>query len=158
MIYSVVKRDFSFKNIVPILLILLLTVALAALATMWFFYLPLLVLILGLIVAIYLSPRFLKNEYEYSIEGDVFSVALIMNKKSRKELFSADIEKLIAAAPLDEAALGKTKKIDVRSSENPFYSAIFSSDTGCVAVIFSPGEEFIKQMRLLAPSKVKLSQ
>lgn len=156
--YCIVKRDFTFKCLVPLILTALLTLCVSFLSSMFFSYIPVLILLTGAAVIIYISPRFLKTEYEYSIEGGVFSVALIMNKKARRELFSSDIERLVSCQSGASGNDFKAKKINVSSSESPVYSALFSLDEGTALVLFSPSAEFMREMRLLAPSKVRLAQ
>lgn len=158
--YCVVKRDFNFKCVIPLILIALLTVFVSFLSGMFFSYIPFLIVLIGIIVIVYLSPRFLKTEYEYSIEGGVFSVALIMNKKARRELFSSDIERLVSCQPYADGGSvnGMSKKINAAASVNENYSAVFSSDDGNTIVLFSPSSEFMNELRLSAPSKVRLAQ
>lgn len=158
--YCVVKRPVTFKSFLPPLLIALFALFLAFLVMILtkFVYIPLLIVIASLAIDLYLAPRFLVNEYEYSVEGGVFSAAIIMNKKARRELFSADAEKLAACAPRDASQHGAVKKIDITSKENSDYYALFNTEDGSILILFSPSEEFLKELWLLAPSRVKLSQ
>ncbi len=155
----VIKKDVTFSSFTPVYLTAILTLALAVLAMiMGFIYIPILIFIIGVIVMIYFSPRCINQEYEYSLEGDKFIVAVIMNKSSRKELFSADMDKLISCAP-DDASYkkdGVSAKIKACSGGNSRYAAIFNGENGTSLVTFSPAEEFIESMRIIAPSKVKV--
>ncbi len=156
----VIKKDVTFSSFTPLYLTAILTLALAVLAMiMGFIYIPILVFIIGIIIMIYFSPRCINQEYEYSLEGDKFIVAVIMNKSSRKELFSADMDKLISCEPEKAASVtrdGVSSKIKACSGNNPRYSAAFNGENGMSLVTFSPAEEFLESMRIIAPSKVKV--
>lgn len=151
--YCVVKRNVTFKSFLPIILILVLAVAVAFLLLMLhLFFFPYLALALGFFAAVFLAPRFLNTEYEYSIEGDEFSVALIMNKAARKEIFSSDMTRLISCGKGIERAQRRVRA----AAGGDVYSAVFSDDDGQVCLLFTPTREFLEEMRLLAPSRVTL--
>ncbi len=155
----VIKKDVTFSSFTPLYLTAILTLALAVLAMiMGFIYIPILIFIIGIIIMIYFSPRCINQEYEYSLEGDQFTVAVIINKSSRKELFSADMDKLISCAPEDAFSKkdGVSLKIKACSGGNTRYAAAFNGENGNSLVTFSPAEEFVESMRIIAPSKVKV--
>lgn len=153
----IVKRNPSPMSFLPIVLILLITVALSVLSAQVSMYLPTFIMVLGITLAVYKVPSILKTEYEYNLEGDTFSVALVKNNSSRKELFSCDMAHLVSCVPQRECKMtphAKVVKADTASDNT--YCAIFTEEEKTVAVIFSPDEEFMKSMRLAAPLKVKL--
>ena len=150
----VVKRNISVKSFLPILLILVLTIAVYSLLRIIGLELfPILVALLGIFFAVLLTPRYMRTEYEYAIEGDTFSVSLILNRSARKELFSSDITRLSSCAP-SHLVVAPQKKLNAYVGKER-YTAIFTAEEGPYAVIFSPDAEFLEELRLLAPSKVK---
>ena len=153
-----VKRKISFKTLLPLIVVAILTVALSLVAAMFFAFIPVLVTIAGIAVIIYLAPSCLKTEYEYNIEGDTFSIAIIKNNASRKEIFSCDMNHLVSCVPLDDANIVYTpNKINAYVDGLNTYYAIFTQEEQTAAVTFSPSDEFMKSMRLIAPLKVKLN-
>ena len=153
--YCVVKRSVTFKSFLPIILILVLTVAVAFLLLMLhLMFFPYLALAVGLFAAVYFTPRFLKTEYEYAIEGESFSVSLIMNRSARREIFSSDMTRLVSCRRgVEKNAQNRVKAV----GGNDVYSAVFSTDDGQVCLLFTPSREFLEQMRLSAPSRVSLN-
>ena len=157
MYYCIVKKPISFISLVPVAILLILTALICYFTTPIYPYLPIFVAAIGIMLSLYLLPRATKCEYEYSIEGDLFTVSIIRNKASRKVLFSTDIANLVSCAPFDEADKGTfvRQKINASVDTNTLYYALFSVDEITSAVLFSPDDEFIKSLRLLAPLKVK---
>lgn len=155
--FCIVKRDVTFKSIIPVILILAVTFFISFLSSAAFIYIPFFVIIAGISLAIYLAPRFLKTEYEYNLEGDEFSIALIRNNSSRKELFACEIKHLVTCTPFDDRdnSVRATAHINAASSQNSLYHMIFTEEGKTVTVTFSPSDDFVKELRLLAPSKVK---
>lgn len=149
----IVKRKATLTSLLPIFLILLVSAVLTALFMQIFSFV---ILIAGVIAALALMPSRLFTEYEYNLEGEQLSVALIRNKSSRKELFSADISNLVSCAPY-EPHLVTGVKIDVSTASDSRYVAVFSEEGKTASVIFSPTNDFMQSFRLLAPSRVKLN-
>ena len=151
----VVKRKISAKSFLPILLILVLTLAVySLLRILGLEFFPILVVLLGIFFAALLTPRYMRTEYEYAIEGDDFTVSLILNRSARKELFSADITRLSSCAP-SHLVVAPQKKLNAYVGKER-YTALFTLEEGPFAVIFSPDAKFLEEMRLIAPSKVRL--
>ncbi len=157
MYYCIVKKPMSFISILPVAIVLILTALICYFTTPIYPYLPIFVAAVGIMLSLYLLPRATKCEYEYSIEGDLFTVSIIRNKASRKELFSADVKSLVSCVPFDEADkhILVRQKINASVNANTLYYALFSVDEVTTSVLFSPDDEFIKSLRLLAPLKVK---
>lgn len=152
----VVKRKNSASSFMPLVCIALASLLFSVISMSVFVYIPILVLIVGIIAIIYFTPHFLRCEYEYNLEGESFSVALIRNKSSRKELFSCDISHLVSCEPYKSQRI-VGEKVDVSSCDNTPFIATFSEEGKQATVLFSPDDEFVREFRLLAPSKVKLN-
>lgn len=157
MYYCIVKKSMSFISLLPVALILIATALVCYLTTPIYPYLPIFLAAIGIAFSLWLLPRATKCEYEYNIEGDLFTVSIIRNKSSRKVLFSTDISNLVSCAPFDEAdkSASVSQKINASVSENTLYYALFSEDETTTSLLFSPDDEFINSLRLLAPRKVK---
>lgn len=149
----IVKRKFKINALAPsfallgiglIALVLLLSIS-APLA----FTLCAACLIAGALIA----PSAIFTEYEYNLEGGTFSVALIKNKASRKELFACDIDHMIGCEKYNGQPLSGIR-LDYSDNENVF-SIVFNEDGKQTAVLFSPDEAFFHELFMLAPSKVK---
>lgn len=154
-----VKRQANALSFLPLIFIALASIALAVMALFMFtIYLSVVILIVGAAIIVYLTPSILNSEYEYSLEGDSFSIAIIKNNSSRKELFSCEMDYLVSCTPFDERdTYTKTKmNISAYAKDTPLYYAIFTQEDQTVSITFSPSEEFMKSMRLIAPLKVKL--
>ncbi len=157
--YCIVKRPITFKTFIPFISVFLLTVVLAVSAMTSFTFIPILIAILGAVALVYILRTSLNCEYEYTIEGETFIVALIRNNTSRKELFTGNMSHILSCTPFedrDKYASPRTH-INASSDANILYYALFSDEEITKAVTFSPSEEFLKEMRLLAPSKVKVN-
>ncbi len=157
MYYCIVKKSLSFISVLPVMLILLLTALLCYFTTPIYRYLPLFIAAVGIIFAMIILPKLTNVEYEYNIEGDLFSVSVIRNHASRKTLFSSDISNLISCVPSDESDknFSPSKRINASAGTNTLYTALFSEDETKSAVTFSPSDEFLDSLYLLAPRKVK---
>ena len=149
----VVKRKFTLKALFPSFALLgvgfiamLLFIKASTIASMLF-------LIIGAIAGAAVAPSFIFTEYEYNLEGEVFSVSLIRNKASRKELFSCDIAYLVTCEKFTGQPLGGIK-LDYSEGANP-YCAIFNEEGKQASIVFSPDDDFLRELFLLAPSKVK---
>lgn len=151
-----VKRKVTFSAFVPTIAILAVTLAVALIAVRVFALFSYLLIALGTTVAIVLIPHFIRTEYEYNLEGDSLSVALIRNNSSRKELFCCDIPFLVSCEMYKNQPI-QGVKVDVTGGDNPSYIAVFSEDGKVATLLFSPNDAFMQEMRLLAPSKVKLN-
>ncbi len=148
----IVKRKITFKSIFPLLLIFI-----AALALMLVFKsIAVLFLVLGAISLFCLAPSLLFTEYEYNLEAEEFTVALIRNKSTRKVLFGCDIAYLVKCEPYQNSHISG-EKLDFSVSGITAFTAVFSEEGKTASVIFSPNDEFVRELRLLAPSKVKLN-
>ncbi len=155
----IVKRKPTVSSFLPLALIGVISVVLAVASLLMFtFYLSLVILIAGAAIIVYLTPGVLKTEYEYNLEGESFSVAIIKNNSSRKELFSCEMDYLVSCTPFEKRDTYTKAKatINAYSAEGATYYAIFTQEEQTVAVSFSPSQEFINSMRLMAPLKVKL--
>ena len=152
----IVKRKATPMSFIPIVAILLVTSGLSVLSAFISAYLPVFVMVIGVGLAVYKLPSITKSEYEYNLEGDTFSVAIIKNNSSRKELFISDMEKLVSCTPQSEAHVISFARVINSASEGNVYCAVFTQEEKTIAVNFSPSEEFMKSMRLVAPLKVKL--
>lgn len=157
MYYCIVKKPMSFISLIPVAVLLLITALICYFTTTIYPYLSIFVAFIGIALSLWLLPRTFNCEYEYSIEGDLFTVSIIRNKASRKVLFSTDAKNLVSCAPFDEADKSSLvrQKINASVDTNTLYYALFSVDETTTAVLFSPDDEFIKSFRLLAPLKVK---
>lgn len=154
----IVKRCVTLKSFLPLFLIAALSVLLAFASAFIFAFIPFLILIIGMGVIIYLVPSVINTEYEYNLEGDTFSIAIVKNNAFRKELFSCDMNYLVSCSPFDEADFVSTRnKINAYVKGKTAYYAVFTQDEQTAAVTFSPSEDFIKSMRLIAPLKVKIN-
>ncbi len=154
--HCIVNRPLGFSSFAPLILILAATIVLSSLAAMISFSLSMVVLIVGIVILCVLTPRYIRCEYEYSLEGDTFSVALIMNKSSRKELFSSDMEQLIVCETAAGKNVASTRTVNAAVPTGISYRAEFSCEEGSTSVIFTPSEEFLQEMRLYSPSKFHL--
>ncbi|MCD8049949.1 MAG: hypothetical protein LUG52_10245 [Clostridia bacterium] len=154
--HCIVNRPLGFSSFAPLLLILVATIVLSSLASIVSFSLSLVILVVGVVILCVLTPRYIRCEYEYSLEGDAFSVALIMNKSSRKELFSSDMEQLIVCENAAGKNVSSTRTVSAIAKSGTAYRAEFSCEEGTASVIFTPSEEFLKEMRLYSPSKFHL--
>lgn len=153
-----VKRKVTLKTFLPLIIVALITLALSVVASMFFAFIPLLIIIAGIIVIIAISPALLRTEYEYNIEGETFSIAIIKNNSSRKEIFSCNMHHLVSCVPLNEADLIYTSnKINAYVEGITAYYAVFTQEEQTACVTFSPSDDFIKSMRLIAPLKVKVN-
>lgn len=152
----IVKRSFTLKLLFPSLTVLAVTfiVGIASLALLPSLFIP--VLAVGIIIAVLLVPGSIFTEYEYNIEADIFSVALIKNKSSRKELFSCDIEHLVTIEPYANQKINGVK-LDCSEKINTPYIAVFNVEGNISSVLFSPDDAFVRELFLLSPSKVKRS-
>lgn len=150
----VVKKSFTFKSLLPSLISVIIGIVFALLAAHFIPVLFVPLLAAGVIIGAVIAPGNLFTEYEYTIEGDSFSVSVIRNNASRKELFSCDISFLLSCEPYTG---GKTygTRLDYSENINTTYCATFNEEGKQAAVIFSPDEAFIRELFLLAPSKVK---
>lgn len=155
----IVKRCVTLKSFLPLFLIAAFSASLAFAASFVFAFIPFLIIIIGIGVIVYLTPSVINTEYEYNLEGDMFSIAIVKNNASRKELFSCDMDYLVSCVPLDEANFISTRnKINAYvENSNPIYYAVFTQDEQSAAITFSPSDDFIKSMRLIAPLKVKIN-
>lgn len=152
----IVKRKATPSSFLPVVAILAITLVAAVLLAAVYMFLAVFILALGTGIAVYLLPTLSRTEYEYNLEGETLSVALIRNNSSRKEIFSCDIAHLISCEPYKNQPISGTK-VDVQAGENKSFIAVFSEEGTLASVIFSPDDAFIGNMRLLAPSKVKLN-
>ncbi len=151
-----VKRKATLSSYLPVFAILAATLVAAILLAAVYLFLAVFILALGTGIAVYLLPGISKTEYEYNLEGETLSVALIRNNSSRKEIFSCDIAHLISCEPYKNQPVSGTK-VDVQAGENPSFIAVFSEEGNTASLIFSPDDAFVHELRLLAPSKVKLN-
>lgn len=151
----IVKRKFTLKALLPPIVAVAAGMIAFVLLLKFFIFLSYLALAIGLAVAAFLIPGALSSEYEYNLEGEVFSVALIRNKSSRKELFSCDIAHLVSCEGFTNQPLYGTK-LNFSENTNTLYLAVFNEEGKQASVIFSPDEAFVRELRLLAPSKVKV--
>ena len=150
----IIKKSFTVKALFPSLLIfaLSLIIACVALFIVPFLFAP--VILIGAIISVVIAPGNIFTEYEYNIEGELFSVALIKNKSARKELFACDIDHLITCEPYTNQKTSGTV-LDFSESINPTYLAVFNEEGKTASVIFSPDKAFVQELFLLSPSKVK---
>lgn len=156
MYYCTVKKSVSLTSVLPVMFILLLTAFLCYITTPIYQYLPIFIAAVGIISSMIILPKLTKTEYEYNIEGDLFTIALIRNHSSRKILFASDISNLVSCSPQKAADTNFTpsKRIVATAGENTAYIALFSEDETKTAITFSPSNEFIDSLYLLAPRKV----
>lgn len=154
--YCIVKKNISFISLIPAMLILIITALLCFFTTTVYPYLPIFIAGIGICISLYLIPRATVREYEYSVEGDIFTVSLIKNKASRKELFSCEIFHLISCTPYEQHSPLPTasKTINASVHYNTPYGALFSEDENKTLIIFSPSDDFVNSLRILAPGKV----
>lgn len=149
----IVKRKFTPKALFPSFAVL----GIGFIAMLLLFkastVAALLVLGIAAIAGALIAPSFIFTEYEYNLEGEVFSVALIRNKASRKELFSCDIAHLVTCEKFTGQPLGGIK-LDYSEGAEP-YCAVFNEEGKQAAIIFSPDDAFVRELFLLSPSKVK---
>ena len=150
----IIKRSFTFKSLAPSLIAFAIGFVIACLALKFLYALSVISLAAGLIIAVIIIPANIFTEYEYNLEGETFSVALIRNKSSRKELFGCDIAHLITCEPYLNQPLGGIK-LDYSEKVNTTYFAVFNEEGKQAAVIFSADEAFVRELFLMAPGKVK---
>ena len=155
--YCIVKKPTTIASLIPVAIILIIAAVLCFVLAPIYPYATIFIAAAGIVLALWLLPRATKSEYEYSIEGDLFTVAVIQNKASRKELFSGKIDDLISCVPFDERdmSVNVAKSIKAQAGENTLYYALFTHEEATEAIVFSPSDEFVNSLRLLAPRKVK---
>lgn len=131
-------------------------------ASLLFFHLHTIVSIIFIVLVfldIYMFRR-LDVEYEYVyFDGDV-DIAKIMNKQSRKDLFSCNIkEDMDIIAPTESPELQryqdlKTLDYSTKNPGNKTYTMVTLYKGQKVKVIFEPNEKMLNGMRDTAPRKV----
>ncbi len=150
----IIKRSFTFKALLPSLMSVLISLVIGFISVIFIPSLFIPILAIGVIIAIAIAPGNIFTEYEYNLEGESFSVALIRNNSSRKELFSCDMEHLISCEPYTNQRINGAK-FDYSEKVNTPYCALFNENGKQASVIFSPDEAFVRELFLIAPGKVK---
>ena len=150
----IVKRSFSIKALTPSFVIIAAgaLLAFASLMLLPALFFPLMGI--GVIIGAVIASGNISTEYEYNLEGDSFSVALIKNNSSRKELFSSDMAHLLSCEPYSGGKLYGTT-LNFSENVNTAYSIVFNEEGKQTSVIFSPDEAFVRELFLVSPSKVK---
>ncbi len=149
----IIKRKFKMKSLLPSFALfgigLIALLLLLGISAIFAFAVCAACIITGAVIA----PSAIFTEYEYNLEGDTFSVALIKNKASRKELFACDIAHLVVCEKYTGQPLFGVK-LDYSEGEN-VCSVVFNEEGKQATVLFSPDEAFLHELFMLAPSKVK---
>lgn len=119
-----------------------------------------------LLVALYfLYDIFSKKEYEYTLEGTRFSVAVIWGKRYRKEVHSMDLKDLEVVAPSWHERVAKYKKhggsvklpkFDYTSydEDTPYYTMIIMEDRKKIKLLLDLNEGMFQILKQMYPEKV----
>ena len=130
------------------------------------FFHPLLLMagILFIGLGIFLKPR-QEIEYEYSYVNGTLDVDCIYGRQSRKSLASYDLCQMesmapAASSPQNGFAGGSLKTVDYTSGEeadrDKVYAVILPHNGERIRLLFQPTESMKKDIRMRAPSKVRL--
>lgn len=111
---------------------------------------PLFVLVLLLTLIFFLvTKKYLKVEYEYSFEGESFSIAKIYNKQARRSIVEIDLRKTLITAPADKDNLGRATRLhpdrilELTSYPNAphTYFTIFEDESENRILVYFEGDE-----------------
>lgn len=103
--------------------------------------------------------RRMNVEFEYVYFNGDLDIDKVMNKQSRKRMFSTNIKEMEVIAPTGSVELHpyqRTKVLDF-STHNPqdtTYEMVTSFKGQTVRVIFNPNEKMLNGMKNMAPRKV----
>lgn len=119
-----------------------------------------------LLICLYLVfDMFSQKEYEYTMEGNQFSIAVIIGKTRRRQVHELDLNKLEVVAPNwhDKVAKyrlkGRTEKLpkyDYTSYDDdiPYYTMIIGEGREKIKILLDLNEEMLRAMKNLYPDKV----
>ena len=108
---------------------------------------------------------FSQKDYEYTLEGNNFSVDVIYGKRYRKCAHVLDLREMEVVAPnwhqevakyRKNGGTVKLKKFDYTSYNDdvPYYTMIIMEDGKKIKLLLDLTEEMLHQMKTLYPSKV----
>jgi len=112
---------------------------------------------------VYLAFKRTDVEFEYAFMQDELRVDKIFSKSKRKSCGTIQMSDVEIVAPEDDDELKRYENEDYKivdfSSRIPYdmrYVAFVRKDSGIKKVIFDPDEDIVKEMRRIAPNKVKM--
>lgn len=135
-------------------------VAVTALSVLLIFIFPYAIwLTMILVILDFILIRRMDVEYEYIYFNGDLDIDKIMNKESRKRVFSTNIKEMEVIAPSgSQEVLGcqHIKAIDLSTCnpESKTYEMVTSFKGERVRLIFEPDEKMLNAMRDMAPRKV----
>lgn len=118
-----------------------------------------------LICLYFLFDLFSQKEYEYIMEGNQFSIDVIMGKRHRKQAHELDLNKLEVVAPNWHEKVAKYRikggterlpKYDYTSYDDdiPYYTMIIGEGREKIKILLDLNEEMLRAMKNLFPDKV----
>ncbi|MDO4329791.1 MAG: hypothetical protein Q4C66_10695 [Lachnospiraceae bacterium] len=104
-------------------------------------------------------------DYEYVMEGDTFTIALIHAKRRRKTVHQLNLKDMEVVAPNRHEAvaqyrknnkMGKITKYDYTSYEPeiPYYTMIITEDRRKIKLLLDLEEDMIRAMKRMYPDRV----
>lgn len=154
MLYERILPRKATGNALALNLLLIFLYVLGSISSILFLFpmgVPVLFALFALLTLILFlaTKKYLKVEYEYSFEGNLFSISKIYSKRARKAIVEIDLKKTLMTAPADEANLERARRLeidnilDLTASPNAknVYFTIFEDDAEHRYLVYFEGDE-----------------
>lgn len=119
-----------------------------------------------LLICLYFAfDMFSQKEYEYTMEGNQFTIDVIIGKKHRRNAHELDLNQLEVVAPNWHEKVAKYRikggtqhltKYDYTSydDEIPYYTMIIGEGREKIKILLDLDEEMLRAMKNMLPDKV----
>lgn len=155
-IEQLVKRQVTPETMVKKVILVSLTI----LSALIILFHPIFILVtIGMIILDSILFKRMNLEYEYSYFNGDLDVDKIVNRSSRKRVFSTNIKKMEMLAPVGTHTLKEYKRLTVydftsKQQDKKVYEMVTSFRGQLVRVLFEPNDEMLEAIRCIAPRKV----
>lgn len=113
----------------------------------------------------FLYDAYVQKDYEYVMDGDTFTIAVIHGKRRRKEVHVLNLRNMEVVAPNWHEAVAryrlktgseKLPKYDYTSYEPdiPYYTMIITEERKKIKLLLDLEEDMLRAMKRMYPSKV----
>ena len=159
LIEQMVKRETTIATVIKKISLILISIMSLGLG---FVHHLLVWVSIIIIVVVFILFRRMNVEYEYTYYNGDLDIDRILNKQSRKRIFSMNVKDMEVIAPTGSIELQqfqRIKELDYSSQnyEHQTYEMVVKFKGDTVRVIFEPNEKILAGMKSLAPRKVYIN-